>query len=119
MRSVQESAMQDECIILIYSDTTNEDGHPAPGYTPGATLMCGLETDPSRVREVMDNTELVTVDARLRLPLSAETQVKATDRIKIMKRFGTTLITQAIYSIIGVPVRGPSGIRINLKLVTE
>lgn len=117
MRAVQERAMQDTCEVLVSSSTIDPDGQPQETYAVGATLRCGVDPQPSR--EVMDDTQLVVADASVRLPVSAESLIKHTDRLRITQRFGEALATQPVYSIIGVPVRGPSGIVVHLRLVTE
>lgn len=110
--------MQDQCQLLTRSTPSDDDyGLPEETFTAGALYDCGF--DPSARDEAMDETEVVMMDAKMRLPLSAQGDFSNVDRWKITKRFGATLSSQPIYKIIGDPERGPSGLVLNLKLVTD
>ena len=116
MQDTQESAMQDECQILSYAQA-GKDGwnRPLSDYPISDTVSCGF--DATANKEVMDGTEVAITDARLRLPLG--TALDNRDRILITHRFGSSLAEQPVYEIIGKPQRGPSGLVLNLTLVTD
>jgi hypothetical protein len=118
MQATQESAMQDECVHLQYtSGSTDDYGFPMPTYSEASTYDCGF--DPSAREEGMEGTEVAMMDAAVRLPLVAESAISATDRIKITKRFGMALVNPLTYDIVSLPERGPSGLVMNLRLVTD
>jgi hypothetical protein len=118
MQSTQQVAMQDQAQLLERSSASDDDyGLPVETFTAGTLYDCGL--DPSAMDEGMDETEVVMMDAKLRLPLSAQDDLDNVDRIKITKRFGVTLTAQPVYEIVGDPERGPSGLVLNLKLLTD
>jgi hypothetical protein len=114
LQDTQTGAMQDTCIIQTYSTaTTDRYGNPAPTYTPGSPIPCGL--DPTADNEVQASGEVGIVDARLRLPIA--TVINEHDRVQITKRYGVT-ITAQMFSVFGPPERGPSGLVVNLRTVT-
>ncbi len=118
MQTTQESAMQDEAQLLTRSSSSNDDyGRPVEVFTAGALYDCGF--DPSAEAEGMDEAEVAQMAAKMRLPLSAQGDFDNADRWKITKRFGVTLTSQPDYEIVGDPERGPSGLVLNLKLVTD
>lgn len=113
MQGVQEGAMQDTCIILQYAAGSGDYGYGQPTYTTGATVACGLN---HKAREVMQDTQVVLTDAVLRLPI--DTAVDNLDRVKVTKRYGMA-ITPETYEILGQPDRGPSGLVLNLRRVSD
>lgn len=113
LQATQDSAMQDECILLQYVAGSGDYGYGQPTYTTGATVACGLN---HKAREVMEDTQVVLTDAVLRLPIG--TAVDNLDRVKITKRYGVA-ITPETYEVIGQPDRGPSGIVLNLRRVSD
>lgn len=116
MQTAQDAAMQDTCVVLEYSGGATDDyGMPLPAiYTAGDTLACGLDTNPRG--EAMSGAQVAMVDARLRLPIGTVLDVR--DRIRVTHRFGVA-ITAETYEILGVPRRGPSGLLVDLKRVTD
>jgi hypothetical protein len=116
MQATQDAAMQDTCIVMAYSGGAEDDyGMPLPAvYTAGETLACGLNTNPRR--EAMTGAQVAMVDARLRVPIDTVLDVR--DRLRITHRFGVA-ITDETYEILGVPRRGPSGLLVDLKRVTD
>lgn len=114
MQGTQDSAMMDSCKILAYSAVVDDYGNAAETYTAGDEMDCGF--DPTANREVMDDTEVVITDAALRLPI--DTDVSNLDRIQITKRHGVA-VTAETYEIIGNKERGPSGLVLKLRLVTD
>jgi hypothetical protein len=120
MRAANEAAMMDSCLVLVYStDATDDYGIPVPTYTAGEPVPCGLDNLAGRgyrsSREVMIDSQVVILDARLRLPVG--TTIKAADRVQITHRFGEALANSVTYDVIGDPMRGPSGLQVNLKAV--
>lgn len=116
MRATQESAMMDTCVRLQRSEAAADDyGRPQPVYSEAETLSCGF--DPSKSKEVMDGTQVVLTDAVLRLPIG--TEISNLDRIKITHRHGEALTNAPVYAIVGEPLRGPSGLVLNLRLVAD
>jgi hypothetical protein len=115
MQVTQDSAMMDSCKILAYSAVADDYGNAAETYTAGDEMDCGF--DPTANREVMDDTQVVITDvALLRLPI--DTVVSNLDRIQITKRHGVA-VTAETYEIIGNKERGPSGLVLKLRLVTD
>jgi hypothetical protein len=112
MQGAQTGAMQDTCIILQYVAGSGDYGY-GQSYTTGATVVCGLN---HKAREVMQDTQVVMTDAVLRLPIA--TAVDNLDRVKITKRFGVA-VTPETYEILGAPERGPSGLVLKLRKVTD
>jgi hypothetical protein len=117
LQSVQSGHMQDTCTVLTYTaGSADVYGLPAETWATGSSYACGFE--PVRPDELMDATEAPVIDARLRLPLAAESAVGNTSRIRLTKRYGVTITAQD-YDIVGPVKRGPSGLVMELKLVTD
>jgi hypothetical protein len=118
MRADQALSRWDTCRRLVYTaGAVNAYGMPEPPtYVRGDAITCGLDMR-SSAREVMNGTQVVLADARLRL--SVNTTLDNRDRIEITQRFGEVLATPLVYEIIGEPERGPSGLVVNLRLATD
>jgi hypothetical protein len=117
MRGTQDSAMMDTCQRLPYAAGA-ADAYGNPGsssWSAGATLSCGFK--PFSRKEEMDGTQVVIVDAEMRLPIA--TVLDNRDRLKLTKRHGATISPQPVYEIIGEAERGPSGLVLRLRLVTD
>lgn len=115
LQAAQESAMQDTCTIQVYSSMLDAYGNPKPVHRDAYESECGLEhLDPV---EVQATGAVPIIDAKLRLPLDTELDVR--DRIKITHRFGVELLTPQIFEIAGPPERGPSGLVLSLKVVDD
>jgi len=115
MQGTQESAMQDTCWIQVYSSMTDGYGNPKPVYQDAYESECGLEhLDPA---EIQATGAVPVIDAKLRLPLDTELDVR--DRIKITHRFGVRLAVPQVFEIDGFPERGPSGLMLSLKAVDD
>ena len=114
MQETQEDHMMDECVIRTYSGVRDSYGQIISSYIDGVTTKCGLYMTGG---EIMDKTNKTTIqyDATLRLPLAVTITLR--DRIKITKRFGTTVTAQE-YDIVSPLLVGPSGIRVYLREVT-
>lgn len=114
MQGLQESAMQDTCVVLTHQANTGDYGYGVPGYASGVPIPCGFNP---KAREVMGDTEIALTDGSLRLPLN--TAVTNLDRVILTHRFDVQLVPGEVYEIMGVPERGPSGLRLNLRVVTD
>lgn len=118
LQGAQEGGMQDTCVIVSRTaGSVDAYGWPTDGYSTGNTYVCGLDEDPWK--ESMGVTQVGEKLARLRLPLEAFGHVEVDDRVKITKRFGVTLTTQPVYVVVGLERRGPSGLVLGLRLVTD
>lgn len=116
LQQAQENGMMDTCVISRYSaGQIDAYGMPHALWTDGAPTACGL--NPSAHREVMDGTQVVLTDAVLRLPIA--TLISALDRITLTHRFGVALGTPLDFVVLGEPMRGPSGLRVNLRTLTN
>lgn len=116
MQDAQEDAMQDMCVRMEYAQGSQDaHGKPAETWTEGDSLSCGF--DPAAKEEAMEGTEVVMTDAVMRLPL--DTTLDNRDRLKVTHRFGEELDTAETFEIIGEAERGPSGLVLNLRKVTD
>ena len=113
LQVAQAGAMFDTCYVLTRTAGTGDYGYGPATYTAGSAIACGFDPKP---REVMGDTQVEMSDGRLRLPV--DTTVTHLDRIKITKRFGVTTTAQT-YEILGQPRRGPSGLVLYLRRVTD
>ena len=115
MQATQQTAMQDTCKVAPRVTTANALGEPAYTWpTYGDAIDCGFNMKGGRERTRRDGTILIT-DGLVRLPIA--TAVNVTDRIQITHRFGVE-ITALIFDVIGTPMRGPSGLQVELKAVS-
>ena len=115
MRSTQDGAMQDVCRVGAYQATDDGYNNPTPTYVYGEEVTCGL--DLLRADEQHASGEVPVITAILRLPIG--TTVKETDRIRIEQRYNEDLTTPQVFEIEGPIDRGPSGIRLDLRLVDD
>jgi len=109
LQDVQESAMQDTCVVDVHSeDGVDTWGNPVKQYTAGSAVMCGVEQ--VRPDEVQASGEVPVIDVVIRLPLG--TIVNSADRVTVTHRYGVAQDTAMVYELVG-PVRwGPSGVRV-------
>lgn len=106
--------MQDTCQVLVYSSADDAYNNPSPTYTPGSAISCGVElVGPD---EVQESGEVPVIDARIRLPIN--TTIDARDRIRVTHRYGED-VTDEDYEIEGPVQRGPSGLVVTCRVVTE
>ena len=115
MRSTQDSAMQDVCRVGAYTSTDDGYNLPTVTYVYGTEQICGL--DLMRPDEQHASGEVPVIDAVLRLPLA--TVIDERDRIRIEERYNEALTTPMVFEIEGPVDRGPSGIRLDLRLVDD
>ncbi len=112
----QESSMQDVCQIGSYVPPYEDDyGNSVKRYLYSAEMFCGFRH--ISPREAQATTFVPMVDGEIRLPL--DTEVKASDRIKILERYGRRLTVAEVYEITGPVQRGPSGFVVGLVVVTD
>lgn len=115
MQAAQDAHMMDTCTIDVYTiGSTDAYGAPVPTWPAGSPLSCGFHV--FKVDEVLGQTMVPTADAQVRLPIG--TALGAKDRITVTKRFGVA-VTNVSYVIVGDAVRGPSGLVVNLKRVSD
>lgn len=114
LQATQRSAMQDSCRILRYSAVTDDYGNPAPVYTAGGEIACGVEMLERQAGEMFGSAETPAADVRLRLPIS--TVISNVDRVRITKRYGVTM-TAVDYDVMQPAMRGPSGLVVMLRQV--
>ncbi len=116
LRRTQTSAMMDTCVILSHSaGATDAFGNPTDIYVAGESVPCGYK--PRSTREAQQGNETVLIDAEMRLPVM--TVIKATDRVRLLRRYGETLAVPLLFSVVGQPAQGPSGLVVNLRKVTH
>jgi len=115
MRVTQQIHMMDECVHMLYSAGMDDYNNPSTTYTDGDTLVCGIKN--AKHGEGMDKSQVPLVDLVMRL--SATASVSHLDRFRITKRFGEGLTSPQTYEIVGFPQRGPSGLLIQLRRVTD
>lgn len=115
MQETQNGAMQDTCVILDYNSTADSWNNPTENYVMRtSSISCGFE--PIKTSETHGSGEVPLFDARLRLPIN--TTIDAKDRIRITHRYGEA-VTNKDYDIVGPVKRGPSGLVLEIKLITE
>lgn len=116
MRAQQVSSLFDTCVRMLYSESGRDRyNKPIAAYAAQAAQACGFNA--TAHREVMDGAQVVISDAVLRLAITAT--VDRRDRFKITHRHGEALAAPPTYEIIGDPARGPSGLVLLLRLVTD
>ena len=118
MQATQMAAMMHVCQLLRRMETGRDDyGYPLTNYQVVAVSACGF--DAAANKEVMDGAQVAVTDARLRLPLSLAETLDNLDRITVTHWFDVEVDEPKTYEIIGEPERGPSGLVLNLRLVTD
>jgi hypothetical protein len=118
MEATQEGAMMDTCLHLQRFTEADDYNNPTSTYIAGASYPCGLDEAP-RDREAMDGTQVVMMDAKLRMSIDVDGEISNADRLRLTHRFGVALATPRDYEIIGAPRRGPSGLVFALRKVTD
>jgi len=117
MQDANEAAMWDTCRLVVrVTGAVDAYGHPAEMWAEGATdVACGLDLRSSY--EVLRGTQVPRYDARLRLPI--DTEITNVDRVKVTHRHGVALATPLVFEFIGQPRRGPQGLLVELKTLTD
>lgn len=117
MQGTQQGAMQDVCVLEQWTAGVQDDyGVKASSYVDGAELVCGLDLTQNDLDEA-NSAETSLAEGRLRLPI--DTQLDRRDRVRITRRFGVLLETPVRYELVGDPRRGPSGLVVNVRVVTN
>ena len=120
LQDTQEGAMQDVCQILVYSSTADDYNNPVPAHAVGVDqadqeVACGVQhVAPT---EEMASGEVPVISVVIRLAL--DTTLDERDRIKVTHRFGVLLDTAQVFEIEGPVKRGPSGLVVNGRQVTD
>lgn len=118
MGRIQKSAMQDECQLLSYdAGTANAFGLDAESYTLVQGWPCGFR--PQARGESMNEAQVGEKLAEVRLPLEAEADLATTTRLKLTKRYGQIQPEPLTFEIVGLPERGPSGLVLKVRQVTD
>ena len=122
LRKSYDWLMSDTCTLILRGESTADDyGLPTVVWTEGAGIACGLDlgggSGAKHSRQVQPGTFVPVYDARLRLPIG--TDVLNLDRVRVTHRHGEALATGLLFSVIGEPMRGPLGLVLLLKTVTE
>ena len=114
MRATQDNHMMDVCNLGTATQTADSYNQQVETLAYGADVVCGLDMRPGSERHGVDKT-LVMYDATLRLPIASAPD--PIDRVKVTDRFGEALAVDLVYSIVGPIQRGPSGVRLLLKII--
>lgn len=115
MQAHQAAHMMDTCTVDAWSAADNAYNLPNVTWTSGAAMACGYEV--MQPDEAMaTTTDAPVFDARLRLPIDAVVDPK--DRITITKRHGVA-VTPIVHEVVGDAERGPSGLVVKLRKVTD
>jgi len=114
MRSTQVSHMMDLCNLGTCTQTADSFQQLVETFAYGADVVCGLDMRPGSERHTADKT-VINYDATVRLPIASVPTPK--DRVKVTKRFGEALGVDLVYNIVGPIQRGPSGVRLLLKII--
>lgn len=116
LQAAQDAHMMDTCTIDVYTNAGADTyGNPNPSWVAGSPMACGFQ--PSAIDEELDTSHVPTIDAKLRLPIG--TTIDPQNRITITKRHGVTLSPSRRFEIVGEAKRGPSGLVLDLKAVTD
>jgi len=119
MQSCQVAYMHDTCQILTYTVGSDDYGLNNPTYIAGTAVECGLELISGRQREQLGAAFVPVIDAHLRLSLTMVGLIDPKDRIRVTHRYSVALTTPQTFEIVGQPKRGPSGLVLDLKIVTD
>jgi len=114
MRATAASTFFDECelgAVPVHTWGSADTGEQVPVF--GDAVACGFQ--PMNKGEVRDGSQAPMYDARLRLTL--DNDVSNIDRVRITVRHGEA-ITPELYSVEGLPERGPSAQVLTLKRIT-
>lgn len=116
MQDHAEESMWDTCQILEYNgEALDSYGQQVQKYfLRWPAIACGYS---SKSSEVMVDTQVFMSDGVLRLPI--DTELENLDRIIVTYRHGVLMSDPLTFEILGQPMRGPSALVMNLKLVTD
>ena len=112
--------MQDVCRVGAYTSVDDAYNLPSVTYVYGDEVICGLELDPpgfAQVGELQVSGEVPVINAKVRLPIG--TTIDERDRIRVEQRYNEELTTSQVFEIEGPVDRGPSGIRLDVRIVDD
>jgi hypothetical protein len=115
MRSVAQETMLDTCVIQTLTSTGDGYDISADSWSDSAALDCGYQ--PARAREIMGGAQVIMMPATIRLPDG--TSVTHLQRIKLTKRYGTTLTTPLYFAIKDEPKTGAASIVVEVESVPD
>lgn len=115
MRTGQTDHMQDTGNMQPISTSTDTFGQVVESWpSNSADVSCGLDMRPGSEVRGIDKT-VIKWDATVRLPIT--TTVNIRDKFRVTKRFAESLSTALTFEIVSPIQRGPSGIRLLLRIV--
>lgn len=115
MRAAQDEHMMDICVLQAVVETRDDHNEKVQTWpADSAALICGLDMRPGSERHGTDKT-VINYDATIRLPIATAPGLK--DRLKVTKRYGEALGVPLVYDIVGPIQKGPSGVRLLLKII--
>ena len=114
MKSCQDDHMMDTCKFGTCTQTADTYNQLVETFAYGDAVICGLDMKPGSERHGVDST-VINYDATLRLPFASAPDPK--DRIKVTKRHGVALAADQVYDIVSPIQKGPSGVRLLLKII--
>lgn len=127
LRRVYASALDDECLQLVYpASTTGAYGYGKPVYTDGETLGCLFRPSSkggviggfgAGSNELLGSSQVQTSDAVLFIPRSAD--VDALDRLRLTKLQGETLTRPITFEVVGGPVLDQVEHRVTVRQVND
>lgn len=102
MRADQNDALWDTCIVQTQGTTVDTYGQPIESFTDGSAISCRFVPSDGRERREINRLDgsITVMRALVRLPRG--TAITPNDRVKVTKRFGTTLATALIYAVADV-----------------
>lgn len=119
MRTHAEETMFDLCIISRYLPDAADDFNIAEDNWADdpEEVICGFKI--AKNTEAMDESEVVMIDAVLRLPYDVEFGRR--DRVRLTYRLGEFIlrVDQETFRIVGQPVHGHSAVVLSLVKDTE
>ncbi len=105
--------MMDRCTLYARTPgAVDEFNNPADVFTAGVSVICGYKS--LATGETEQDTQALTIDGELRLPVG--TALTAADRVMLTHRYGKA-ITPVLLDLVGMPVPGPSGIKVGVRRV--
>ena len=118
MRAVQESAMQDTCVLERCVVMVDDYGSEVETYPQGEPVACGFDPTSVGKREYRraDGT-IAVIDGTLRLSIEDGAALTAQDRVRITHRHGELLSAPLVFGLDGPPERGATGIVLRLVQV--
>lgn len=126
LRAVYASALDDECIQLVYPVAGWTYASTKADYTTGSTLGCLFRPSSkggviggfgSGSNELLGSSQVENSDAVIFISRSAT--VSALDRLRLTKLQGETLVTPITFEVVGGPVLDQVEHRITVRQVND